>query len=94
MYAGKVGTGYTHKMLAQLRVMLAPDEQKVSPFSPEPPRAWTGPNRHWVKPLHVGEVAFGEWTSDGRLRHPSFQGLREDKVPTQVVREAAKKNRE
>lgn len=94
VYAGKVGTGYTHKMLAQLRVMLAPDEQKVSPFSPEPARAWTGPNRHWVKPLHVGEVAFSEWTADGRLRHPSFQGLREDKLPTQVVREAAKKNRE
>lgn len=91
VYAGKVGTGYSHKMLAQLRALLAPDEQDASPFSPEPARAWTGPNRHWVKPLHVAEVSFGEWTSDGRLRHPSFQGLREDKSPTEVVREAAKR---
>jgi bifunctional non-homologous end joining protein LigD len=90
VYAGKVGTGYSHKMLAHLRSLLEPDEQGASPFSPEPPRAWTGPNRHWVKPLHVAEVSFGEWTADGRLRHPSFQGLREDKSPAEVVREAAK----
>ncbi len=90
VYAGKVGTGYTHKMLGQLRELLEPDEVRVSPFSPEPSRAWTGPNRHWVKPVNVAEVSFGEWTADGRLRHPSFQGLREDKVATEVVREAAK----
>lgn len=90
VYAGKVGTGYTHKMLVQLRQLLEPDEQCISPFSPEPLRAWTGPNRHWVKPVHVGEVAFSEWTTDGRLRHPSFQGLRNDKLATEVVREAAK----
>lgn len=90
VYAGKVGTGYTNKMLVQLRQLLEPDEQRVSPFSPEPPRAWTGPSRHWVKPVHVGEVAFSEWTTDGRLRHPSFQGLRNDKLASEVVREAAK----
>jgi bifunctional non-homologous end joining protein LigD len=90
VYAGKVGTGFTHKMLGQLRELLEPDETNVSPFSPEPPRAWTGPSRHWVKPVNVAEVAFGEWTTDGRLRHPSFQGLRADKSPTDVVREAAK----
>ena len=94
MYAGKVGTGYSHKLLVELRQLLEPDEQRVSPFSPEPPRAWTGPNRHWVKPLHVGEVAFSEWTTDGRLRHPSFQGLRKDKVPTEVVREVKAGDRE
>lgn len=90
VYAGKVGTGYTHAMLVQLRRLLAPDERRTSPFSPEPARAWTGPNRHWVAPVHVCEVAFGEWTADGRLRHPSFQGLRRDKDPREVVREAAK----
>ena len=90
VYAGKVGTGYTHKMLVELRRLLEPDEQAASSFEPEPPRAWTGPNRHWVKPVHVGEVAFSEWTADGRLRHPSFQGLRHDKVAREVVREAAK----
>ncbi|HLL24680.1 MAG TPA: non-homologous end-joining DNA ligase, partial [Kofleriaceae bacterium] len=90
VYAGKVGTGYTNKMLGELRKLLEPTEQVASPFSPEPPRAWTGPNRHWVKPENVGEIAFSEWTADGRLRHPSFQGLRKDKDPRDVVREAAK----
>ncbi|MBA3820099.1 MAG: hypothetical protein H0X17_14490 [Deltaproteobacteria bacterium] len=89
VYAGKVGTGYTHKLLTELRELLEPDEQQTSPFSPAPPRAWTGPSRHWVTPRHVGEVAFSEWTTDGRLRHPSFQGLRHDKLPTEVVRERA-----
>ncbi len=87
VYAGKVGTGYTQKLLRELRQLLEPLEQKASPFAPEPPRAWTGPNRHWVAPAHVAEIAFSEWTADGRLRHPSFQGLREDKPPKQVVRE-------
>lgn len=86
-YAGKVGTGFSHQTLAQLRALLEPDEQGASPFTPEPTRAWTGPNRHWVKPLHVCEVAFAEWTDEGRLRHPSFQGLREDKAASEVVRE-------
>lgn len=87
VYAGKVGTGYTHKMLSELRARLDPLIQRACPFSPEPPRAWTGPHRHWVKPVLVGEVAFSEWTADGRLRHPSFQGLRADKRPADVVRE-------
>lgn len=87
VYAGKVGTGYTHRQLVELRRLLAPLEQPRSPFTPEPPRAWTGPNRHWVTPAHVAEVAFSEWTDEGRLRHPSFQGLREDKPARDVVRE-------
>jgi bifunctional non-homologous end joining protein LigD len=90
VYAGKVGTGYTQKMLGELRALLEPLEQRASTFAPEPPRAWTGPNRHWVEPKHVCEVAFGEWTDEGRLRHPSFQGLRRDKLPRDVVREAAR----
>jgi bifunctional non-homologous end joining protein LigD len=87
-YAGKVGTGYTHAMLLELRKRLTPIERATSPFSPEPPRAWTGASRHWVAPELVAEVAFSEWTNDGRLRHPSFQGLRFDKSPRDVVREA------
>jgi bifunctional non-homologous end joining protein LigD len=88
IYAGKVGTGYSHRMLLELRDQLASLERPASPFSPEPPRAWTGGRRHWVAPDLVAEVAFGEWTDDGRLRHPSFQGLRLDKSPRDVVREA------
>lgn len=86
VYAGKVGTGFTQKLLVELKQLLEPLETKVSPFSPEPPRAWTGP-RHWVEPELVGEVAFSEWTADGRLRHPSFQGLRRDKRAADVIRE-------
>jgi bifunctional non-homologous end joining protein LigD len=89
VYAGKVGTGFTQKLLVQLKGLLEPLEAKACPFSPEPPRAWTGPGRHWVQPKLVGEVAFSEWTADGRLRHPSFQGLREDKRATEVIRERA-----
>lgn len=88
-YAGKVGTGFTMKMLTQLKKQLDPLETSKSPFTPEPPRAWTGPGRHWVLPNLVCEVAFSEWTNDGRLRHPSFQGLRADKSPKEVVRERA-----
>lgn len=89
VYAGKAGTGYTHQMLGELRRMLDCIEQPASPFDPIPEKAWTGPNRHWVSPQYVCEVAFGEWTDDGRLRHPSFQGLRNDKAARDVVRESS-----
>lgn len=86
-YAGKVGTGFSMKMLDQLIRALAPLEIAKSPFEPEPKRAWTGPGRHWVTPRLVAEVAFAEWTDDGRLRHPSFQGMRVDKPAREIVRE-------
>jgi bifunctional non-homologous end joining protein LigD len=89
VYAGKVGTGFSMKTLVELKRALEPHELARCPFTPEPPRAWTGPNRHWVAPVLVGEVAFSEWTNDGRLRHPSFQGLRADKPAHAIVREQA-----
>jgi bifunctional non-homologous end joining protein LigD len=88
-YAGKVGTGFSHAMLIELRDQLVALERTTSAFSPEPPRAWTGASRHWVAPELVAEIAFSEWTDDGRLRHPSFQGLRRDKPAHEVVRETA-----
>ncbi|HEX5059023.1 MAG TPA: non-homologous end-joining DNA ligase [Kofleriaceae bacterium] len=88
-YGGKVGTGFTMKDLVKIKQALSPLEVATSPFEPAPPRAWTGPNRHWVSPTIVAEVAFSEWTNDGRLRHPSFQGLRADKPPNEIVREQA-----
>ncbi|HET8757839.1 MAG TPA: non-homologous end-joining DNA ligase [Solirubrobacteraceae bacterium] len=83
-YAGKVGTGFTHKTLQELSEQLAPLVRETSPFAPEKaiPRAAT-----WVEPELVAQVAFMEWTSDGRLRHPSFLGLRFDKAAREVVRE-------
>ncbi|HEV8530620.1 MAG TPA: DNA ligase D [Methylomirabilota bacterium] len=84
VYAGKVGTGFDQKTLRALKKRLAPLEQKACPFATNP----TGVGRpHWVKPELVAEVSFSEWTADGKMRHPSFQGLREDKPATSVVRE-------
>jgi DNA ligase D-like protein (predicted ligase) len=83
-YAGKVGTGFTRATLRALSEQLAPLVRETSPFEPEKaiPRAAT-----WVEPELVAQIAFMEWTSDGRLRHPSFLGLRIDKPAREVVRE-------
>jgi bifunctional non-homologous end joining protein LigD len=86
-YAGKVGTGFSAQTLRELHAALAAIERKTSPFEPTPPRAATGPGAHWVAPTIVIEVEFAEWTADGRLRHPSFQGIRKDKRATDVIRE-------
>lgn len=83
-YAGKVGTGFTRATLRELAGRLGPLERDTSPFEAEKgiPREAT-----WVEPELVAQIAFMEWTSDGRLRHPSFVGLREDKPAREVVRE-------
>jgi len=84
-FAGKVGTGFTAKVLDDVYKKLSAREQRVSPFKQAKIAGIA--RAHWVKPELVAEVAFGEWTADGRLRHPSFQGLRADKNPKDVVRE-------
>ena len=86
VFCGKVGTGFTQKLALELRATLDRLEQKTSPFTP-PPEGRLGRNAHWVKPDLVCEVVFTEWTTDGKIRHPSFQGLRADKKPKQVTRE-------
>ena len=87
IFSGKVGTGFTHKGAVELRRQLDALELKKSPFDP-PPEGVLGRTAHWVKPQLVCEVEFTEWTSEGRIRHPSFQGLRADKKSHQVRREA------
>ena len=88
-WAGKVGTGagWTGGFLRDLRKRLERLEVARSPF--EPPVADSSLRRHahWVRPELVAEIAFAEWTDDGRIRHPSMQGLRADKAPRDVVRE-------
>ncbi len=83
VYAGKVGTGFNDALLRSLEKRLGKRKRADSPFA--------GKKREkdatWVEPELVCEVAFTGWTDDGRLRHPSFQGLREDKDPLEVVRE-------
>jgi bifunctional non-homologous end joining protein LigD len=82
-YAGKLGTGFDAQELQRLADLLEPLARKDSPFAgTQPPRG-----AHFVTPKLVCEVEFTEWTRAGTLRHPSYKGLREDKVATEVVRE-------
>jgi DNA ligase D-like protein (predicted ligase) len=82
-YAGKVGTGFSTAVLRQLHAKLVALETDVSPFVD----AVAERGAHWARPELVANVAFTEWTAEGRLRHPRFQGLRDDKAPTETVRE-------
>jgi bifunctional non-homologous end joining protein LigD len=82
-YAGKVGTGFTRATLSDLAERLAPLRRATSPFADEV-RERTAT---WVEPRLVAQIGFSEWTRDGRLRHPRFLGLREDKAAREVVRE-------
>lgn len=85
-FVGRVGTGFSEKDLARLKDLLAPLHTSESPFEA---RLSTQDSRGvtYVRPELVGEVRYGEWTSDGRLRHPSWRGLRPDKEPADVVQE-------
>jgi bifunctional non-homologous end joining protein LigD len=84
VYAGKVGTGFDNRTLRSLHDRLAAIERASPPFDLGPlPRSGV----HWVEPKLVGEVGFSEWTVAGELRHPRFQGLRDDNDPCEVVRE-------
>jgi bifunctional non-homologous end joining protein LigD len=82
-HAGKVGTGLDQRTLLDLRARL--DELSVS----EPPFAdhVHETRAHWVEPTLVAQIDFTEWTRDGRLRHPRFLGLRDDKAARDVVHE-------
>ncbi|MCY7318700.1 MAG: DNA ligase D [Ramlibacter sp.] len=86
-YAGNVGTGFNESMLRDLRTKLESIASDKPAFAPDPdlPR-----NAHWVTPSLVAEVAFGEWTRTGRVRHSVFHGLRDDKPARSIVREEAK----
>jgi bifunctional non-homologous end joining protein LigD len=86
VFAGKVGTGFTQNGAAELRRRLERIERRECPFDTRP-AGRLGRNAHWVRPELVAEVAFTEWTGDGKVRHPSFQGLRGDKKPRHVVAE-------
>lgn len=86
VYAGRVGTGFDDATLDRLAGLLADIGRNDPPFA-DPP---SGPGLHWVEPELVCEVGFTEWTTTGRLRHPRFLGLRDDKDPGDVVRETAR----
>ena len=86
IYAGRAGTGYTNTMRVELKKELDRIAVEKRPFA-EIPKDPGLRRAVWTEPKFVGEVAFTEWTDEGVIRHPSFQGLREDKKPTDVVRE-------
>jgi len=86
-FIGKVGTGFTQRILDDLQPRLHRLERKTTPFTPAVPRA-DAKDAHWVTPKLVGDVAFSEWTDDLRLRHPAWRGLRDDKSADQVVKES------
>jgi bifunctional non-homologous end joining protein LigD len=96
-FAGKVRNGYTPKLRADLWRHLKPLSSDTYPFADKPSRSrshWGEglttedlTKLRWLKPVLVAEVGFVEWTKDGKLRHPTFIGLRFDKEPREVVRE-------
>jgi bifunctional non-homologous end joining protein LigD len=98
LFAGKVGTGFDTKMLSALHKRFKKEERNDCPFADLPSKQggqWVqgitpGMMRkmHWLNPTLVAQIKFGEWTRDRKLRQPVFLGLREDKKPMEVVREA------
>lgn len=86
IYSERVGTGFTFKQRSELKKQLDKSSRQTSPLAvvPKDPGLRLA---QWTEPKMIAEVAFMEWTSDGSIRHPSFQGLREDKNSRDVVRE-------
>jgi bifunctional non-homologous end joining protein LigD len=82
VYAGKVGTGH-QRLEKDLLARFARVGRAMTPFEVALPRGAAMREAHWLEPVLVVEVAFIEWTSDG-LRHPTFQGVREDREPRDV----------
>lgn len=91
-YAGRVGTGFNAASLEEIRGRLD-DIGAGKPAFESPPTGAEARGVHWVEPVLVAEVAFRGWTEAGRLRQPSFQGLRSDKAPTKVRREPLRAGR-
>jgi len=86
VYTGRVGTGFSIKQRLEIQKKLDRISQATMPFA-EKPKDPGLRDAHWAKLQLVAEVEFTEWTADGSIRHPSFKGLREDKNPTDIVRE-------
>jgi DNA ligase D-like protein (predicted ligase) len=86
IYAGKVGTGFDRAMLRELGAEMRKRERPTRPFAGDDKIPGVR-GATWVEPELVAQIGFTEWTSDGRLRHPRFLGMRDDKAARDVVRE-------
>ena len=84
-YAGKVGTGFDTELLHELGAQMRAGKRGTPPFDDAHTIKERGVT--WVEPELVAQIGFTEWTRDGRLRHPRFLGLRDDKAASEVVRE-------
>jgi len=86
-YVGNVGTGFDDAEIRKLLKLLEPLRRATPPFGevPSMPRIRKG-DVQWVEPKLVAQVRYGEWTHDGRLRHPAYLGLRDDKAPDAVAK--------
>src|SRR4029079_9418066 len=82
-YAGRVGTGFNDAQLGDLRARLDALARPDPPAAP--PQGVSTKRVHWTEPRLVAEVRYAGWTADRMLRHPAFQGLREDKSAAEVV---------
>lgn len=98
IYCGKVGTGFNTPLLESLYRAFQKFVTAACPFADMHKKGRRSPNDltpaeirrcHWLKPKLVCQVRFSEWTRDGKLRQPVFLGLRDDKEPTEVIREEA-----
>ena len=87
IHVGHTGTGFNEKELARVMKLLKPLETPECPFRERPK---TNERPHWIRPELVAQIKFTEWTADGKLRHPVYLGLRDDKRPSEVVREGSK----
>src|SRR5690606_27853554 len=83
VYSGKVGSGFNEKTLKDLEAKLKKIDRKTSPL--ESPPKLVG--AHWVKPELIAQIKFSQWTASGRMRHPVFVALRNDKPAKKVVAE-------
>src|SRR5207248_8499462 len=85
-YVGHTGTGFNERELTRVMKLLKPLETNECPFKQRPK---TNERPHWIRPELVAQIKFTEWTADGKLRHPVYLGLRDDKKPQEVRREPA-----
>lgn len=85
IYCGNVGTGFTEDAIKDLYQQMMKYESKIMPFTEKPPLS---SEAIWLKPVLVAEIEFTEWTDSGTLRHPSFKGIRKDKLAKEIVKES------